>query len=69
MTVVNIDRLTPREKLDLISELWDSLNDVDIVLTPVQEAELARRMETFDADIKRAKPWSDIKAKRDDRDR
>jgi hypothetical protein len=45
------------------------LNDADIVLTPAQEAELARRMETFDADIKRAKPWSDIKAKRDDRDR
>lgn len=69
MTVVDLDRLTPREKLDLIGELWDSLNAADIALTPAQEAELARRMETFETDIKSAKPWSDIKAKRDDRDR
>ena len=69
MTVVDIDRLTPREKLDLIGELWDSLNAADIALTPAQEAELARRMQTFDADIKSAKPWSDIKAKRGERNR
>ena len=69
MALVDIARMTSREKLDLIGELWDSLNAADIVLTPAQEAELARRMESFDADIKNAKPWAEIKAERDKQNR
>ena len=64
MAVVDIAKMTPREKLELIGELWDSLNPADIVLTPAQEAELARRIETFDTDAKEAKPWDEIKAER-----
>ena len=62
MTVVDITRMTPREKLELIGELWDSLNAADIVLTPTQEAELARRMESFErqrGDLAWAKPYVD----------
>jgi putative addiction module component (TIGR02574 family) len=45
---LDIARLTPQERLDLIGELWDSLAAEDVPLTPAQEAELARRAAAFD---------------------
>lgn len=62
MAVIDITKLTSREKLDLIGELWDSLNPADISLAPAQEAELARRMERFErehGDLAWAKPYAD----------
>ena len=67
MTTLDIARMTPKERLDLIGELWDSLTAEDVGLTPAQDAELARRMATFEADAKTAKPWSDIEAELDRR--
>ena len=43
MTPLDIARLTPQERLDLISELWDSLSAEDVRLTPAQDAELDRQ--------------------------
>ena len=60
MTTLDIARLTPRERLDLIGELWDSLAPADVRLTPAQEAELARRMATFEADASAAVPWESV---------
>lgn len=60
MTTLDIARLTPRERLDLIGELWDSLAPEDVRLTPAQAGELARRMATFEADAKSAVPWGHI---------
>jgi putative addiction module component (TIGR02574 family) len=57
MTTLDIARLTPRERLDLIGELWDSLAPEDVRLTPAQDAELARRMATFEADSRTVVPW------------
>jgi len=59
----DIDRMTDAEKLDLIDELWDSLEDKAFPLTPEQAAELDRRMETFDEDIKHAISWDELEAK------
>jgi putative addiction module component (TIGR02574 family) len=63
MATLDIARLTPRERLDLIGELWDSLEPEDVTLTPAQEAELARRMQTFDEDMKTAVSWEVVKAR------
>jgi len=60
----DIDRMTDAEKLDLIDVLWDSLEDRAFPLTPEQMAELDRRMDTFDEDIKSAISWDEYKAKR-----
>src|SRR5271169_7264297 len=62
MTTLDIAGLTPKERLDLIGELWDSLAPEDVRLTPAHEAELARRMATFETDAKAAVPWDDIEA-------
>ncbi len=62
MTTHEIARLSPRERLDLIAELWDSLSPEDVTLTPQQEAEIHRRMQTFDEDVKTAAPWDSFDA-------
>jgi putative addiction module component (TIGR02574 family) len=69
MASLDISRLTPKERLDLISELWDSLSAADVRLTPAHEAELDRRLATFDADRREAAPWEDIDAELDRRSR
>ena len=51
MTMIDIDHLSPQERLELIGRLWDSLDDEDVPLTPEQEAELDRRLATADADL------------------
>jgi putative addiction module component (TIGR02574 family) len=62
MATLDISRLTPKERLDLIGELWDSLSAHDVPLTPAQEAELGRRLANFDEDIRTAIPWEQIDA-------
>ena len=62
MTTLDIARLTPEERLELIGELWDSLAPEDVRSTPAQEAELARRMATFEADASAAVAWETIEA-------
>jgi putative addiction module component (TIGR02574 family) len=44
MTMIDIDGLSPQERLDLIGRLWDSLDEEDLPLTPEQEAELDHRL-------------------------
>ena len=69
MTTLDITRLTPKERLDLIGELWDSLAPEDVRFTHAQDAELARRAATFEADAKATLPWSEIDAELDRRTR
>lgn len=69
MATLDISLLTPKERLDLIGELWDSLSAADVRLTPAQEAELDRRLASFDEDRRDAVPWKDIEAELDRRPR
>jgi len=69
MTTLEIARMTPKERLDLIGELWDSLAPEDVRLSPTQDAELQRRMGTFDDDVKTASAWEKVEADLDNRHR
>jgi len=42
---IDIHRLTPSERLDLIDELWSSLEDGDVPLTESQQRELDCRVD------------------------
>lgn len=64
LTREDIDQMTEAEKLDLMDELWNSLEQNNAPLPPEQMAELERRLATFDEDIKSAITWEDYKAKR-----
>jgi putative addiction module component (TIGR02574 family) len=55
-------RLTPPERLALISQLWDSLEDDDLPVTAVQRAELDRRLATLDQDRREGITWAGLKA-------
>ena len=57
-----IARLTPPERLALISQLWDSLEDGQLPLSAAQQTELDRRLETLDQDRRAGVTWEALKA-------
>ena len=61
LTPAEITRLSPEERLHLIEQLWDSLEDEDVPLPPAQAAELERRLATFEEDRSRAVGWDELK--------
>jgi len=53
--------LTPQERLALIGQLRDSLNDCGLAVTPAQAAELDRRLATLDEDRAKGIPWPGLR--------
>jgi len=62
LTRDEIIRLRPAERLALIGELWDSIDDADLTLPPMQRRELQRRLASLDQDAVQAVSWDDLKA-------
>jgi len=62
MTQDDIAKLSPAERLSLISALWDSLADTDARLSQAQSDELLRRLADFEGDRLHAIPWDALKA-------
>ena len=62
LTHEEISRLAPEERLALIADLWDSLEDADVPLSAAQRAELMRRIESFDQDRACGITWAQLKA-------
>jgi putative addiction module component (TIGR02574 family) len=48
--MTKIARLSPEERLTLISQLWDSLDEHQVPLTPAQQAELEHCLATLEHD-------------------
>lgn len=70
MELLNHDelvRLTPPERLALISQLWDSLEDDHLPVTAAQRAELDRRLATLDQDRREGITWAVLKAELEQR--
>ena len=67
LTHDQITRLTPDERLALISQLWDSLEDHQVPLTPAQQTELERRLETLEHDRSQSVTWEILKAELEQR--
>jgi putative addiction module component (TIGR02574 family) len=60
-------RLTPPERLALISQLWDSLEEDHLPLTAAQRTELDRRLATLDQDRRDGITWAALKAELEQR--
>jgi len=60
---IDIEKLAPEERLQLISELWESLRAVpeSVPLTPAQRAELGRRLDELDRGDVGVVPWAEVK--------
>ncbi len=55
MPTIDYSHLSTQERLDLIGEIWDSLEADAVPLTEEQAAELDRRYATLDEDIKQGR--------------
>ena len=58
---VDIEHLSPAERLKLIELLWDSLADEDVPLTEAQREELHRRLDALDAEGPSGVPWEQVR--------
>jgi putative addiction module component (TIGR02574 family) len=70
MEVLSADeivRLTPAERLALIAQLWDSLEQEQLPVTNAQEAELERRLGSLDEDRRNGVTWASLKAELEQR--
>jgi putative addiction module component (TIGR02574 family) len=61
---LGIDRLSLEERLALMQEIWDSIEEEhpSAPLSAEQEAEIRRRLESHKANPENAIPWELIKA-------
>ena len=67
LTRDEIARLSPNERLALISQLWDSLDEHQMPLTPAQQAELEHRLATLEHDRGQSVPWEALKVELEQR--
>ena len=67
LTRDEITRLSPDERLALIAQLWDSLDDDQVPLSTAQQAELERRLATLDHDRAQGVTWESLKAELEQR--
>jgi putative addiction module component (TIGR02574 family) len=62
LTQDELVRLSPSERLALISQLWDSLEDDQLPVSAAQQAELDSRLATLDQDRREGITWAALKS-------
>jgi putative addiction module component (TIGR02574 family) len=62
-------KLSPSERLQLIEALWDTLSEEDIPVTPEERALLDARLADLEANPDDQSPWSEVKARLEQRRR
>jgi len=67
LTRDEIIRLSPPERLALIAQLWDSLEQNQLPLSPAQQTELDRRLALLDRDRSQGVTWAALKAELEQR--
>ena len=67
LTDDELARLTPPERLALISQLWDSLEEEQLPLTAAQRTELDRRLVSLDQDRREGITWEALKSELEQR--
>jgi len=62
-------KLSPRDRLQLISELWDTLSQEDIPVTAEDRALLDSRLADLEANPADQSPWPEVKDRLEQRRR
>jgi putative addiction module component (TIGR02574 family) len=62
-STIEIDKLSPEDRLQLIEELWESLRRQPeaVPLTEAQRKELDRRLDEIDRGEAETIPWDEVK--------
>jgi putative addiction module component (TIGR02574 family) len=61
MSPAQVAHLSPQERLALIEQLWESLDDADLAVTSAQQGELDRRLASHEKDPAAAVSWPDLR--------
>lgn len=61
LQALGIDRMSPEERLRLITEIWESLDGLEI--PDSHREELDRRLAAADADPAAGRPWEEVRAR------
>ena len=62
-------KLSPGDRLELIAELWDTLESADLPVTAEERAILESRMADLDANPSAQESWQDARASLESRRR
>ncbi len=62
-------KLSPSDRLQLIEALWDTLSEDNIPVTPEERALLDARLADLEASPGDQSPWSEVKARLEQRRR
>jgi len=62
-------KLSPGDRLQLIEALWETLSEEDIPVTPEERALLDARLADLDANPGDQSPWSEVRARLQQRPR
>ena len=62
MSTIDIAKLSPEERLELLEQLWDSLSDTPeaVPMTDAQRQELDRRLDELDRERPVGIPWNEV---------
>ena len=62
-------KLSPGDRLQLIEALWETLSEEDVPVTPEERALLDARLADLDANPGDQSPWSEVRARLQQRPR
>jgi putative addiction module component (TIGR02574 family) len=62
-------KLSPRDRLQLIGDLWDTLSEGEIPVTPEERALLDSRLADLETNPDAQSPWPEVKARLEQRRR
>lgn len=62
-------KLSPRERLELITMLWDTLAEEDVPIATEERALLDERLADLEQNPDAQSSWPDVRARLDQRDR
>lgn len=57
---IDLEGMTPEERLRLLERVWDSLSDKDVPVTEAQRKELDRRLDSLERDGVQGIPWDEV---------
>lgn len=58
---MDIETLSPSQRLELIEHLWDSLSEGDLRVSDELEAELDRRLDDLERNPNDAEQWEEVR--------
>jgi putative addiction module component (TIGR02574 family) len=67
--LAEVMKLSPSERLELIAAVWDTLSGDDVPITPDERAILDERLADLEANPDAHSPWSEVKARLEQRRR